>query len=304
MNAGTLTSPALCAPPCDTPSLPLVLVAALMRHHRRRAGLNARQAADTIGTSASRIGSLERAQPPMSAATASAVLTAYGTPAREAEQARELLARPGHRHHLDTFVPSRGWMEALRTGARRALIYSADPVPAWFLPPSDERARTSPGGRPASSNSCHTSLLVHSSALHEQPEMFCHLVAPAEIGVLSVHLVPDDFARPAAPLIQYTCTAWGWDGSASQLLRRQVYVTAQPGAGLATVRNGAAATSERQLLEEALVKARPSQWSLLQLRRSACGWHPAATALDGHRAPKPTPPSDALAADCRSRSSA
>ncbi|MFE1405452.1 helix-turn-helix domain-containing protein [Streptomyces sp. NPDC058770] len=62
------------------PPLPPILVGTLLRHRRTLAGLSMQTAADTVKTSAGRIGNLERARLPLPATTARILLTAYGTP--------------------------------------------------------------------------------------------------------------------------------------------------------------------------------------------------------------------------------
>ncbi|MEU9761800.1 helix-turn-helix transcriptional regulator [Streptomyces sp. NPDC047987] len=93
VTANTPTS-APCAPECDASSLPPVLVGTLLRHRRTLAGLSMQTAADIVETSAGRISDLERARLPLPASTARILLTAYGTPTCETEQAHTLLTRP------------------------------------------------------------------------------------------------------------------------------------------------------------------------------------------------------------------
>ncbi|MGW3165790.1 helix-turn-helix domain-containing protein [Streptomyces sp. NPDC001142] len=147
VTANTPTS-APCAPDCDAPSLPPVLVGALMRHHRTLAGLSMQTAADIVKTSAGRIGNLERARLPLPATTARILLTAYGTPIRETEQAHTLLTPPCHQHRLDDLDlnPSQVWLDALAAGSKSVLIYSTGPLPA---PPCALPAPAAPGRRTA-----------------------------------------------------------------------------------------------------------------------------------------------------------
>ncbi|MFF4205637.1 helix-turn-helix domain-containing protein [Streptomyces sp. NPDC001668] len=280
---GALASPP-CAPQCDIPSLPPVLVGALMRRFRRLAGLSVQQAANIIGASATRIRALEEARAPMSAATASALLGAYEAPDHEAQEARSLLTHPGHQHRLDGFSLSKVWVDALKASARAALVYSAGPLPASLLPLPDRPAPASPGRRTASSHRCRTVLLLHETILDRISDGMPHLFRLAEDGVITMHLVPESLAKPTSLLTEYTCTAWGWDGSNAQRLRRQVYVDHHPCQTQSGVRNGPTATGERQLLEEALRRALPSEWSLGQLRQAARAQPQPSTGSAGSRA--------------------
>ncbi|GHE11989.1 helix-turn-helix domain-containing protein [Streptomyces alanosinicus] len=267
MTTGRLVFPP-CAPQCAIPSLPRVLVGALMRRYRTRAGLSDQQAADIVKASASRIRALELARAPMSAAIAGALLGAYGAPDREVQEARALLTHPGHQHHLDGFAPSGAWVDALQASARAALVYSAGPLPASLLPLPDPPASANPGRRQASSHGCRTLLLLHQSVLDRIPDGLSLLVRLAEKGAITMRLVPESLAEPVALLTEYTCTAWGWDGSNTQRLRRQVYVTHHPRQAQSGVDNGRAAIGQRQLLEDAVRRAMPSQWSLAQLQQA------------------------------------
>lgn len=302
MTTGTLASPP-CAPQCDVPSLPPVLVGTLMRCYRTRAGLSGQQAADIIGASSSKISALEKASAPMSATTASALLDAYGAPGREVQEACALLTRPGHQHSLDGFAPSEAWGEALKASARSALVCSAGPVPASLLPLPDRPAAAAPGRRPASSHRCRTVLLLHESVLDRTPDGLPHLVRLAEDDLITVHLVPTLLVEPGALLAEFTCTAWGWDGSNAQRLRRQVYVAHHPQAQGA-VRNGPAAAAERQLMEEAVRRALPSPWSLRRLRQAVHASQQSSTLASGGRATRSAAPAQASTPEPRARRSA
>lgn len=300
---GALASP-LCAHRCDIPSLPPVLVGALMRRFRRLAGLSDQQAANIIGASATRIRALEEARAPMSSATAGALLGAFEAPDHEAQEARSLLTHPGHQHRLDGFPLPPVWVDALAASARAALVYSSGPLPASLLPLPDRTAPANPGQRTASSHRCRTVLLLHENILDRIPDGMSHLFRLAEDGVITMHLVPESLAKPISLLTEYTCTAWGWDGSNAQRLRRQVYVVHHPCHTQSGVRNGPAATGERQLLEEALRRALPSEWSLDQLQQAAHAQRQPPTEAAGSRAALPAPPAQASPSDRRSRRSA
>ncbi|WP_063834512.1 helix-turn-helix domain-containing protein [Streptomyces sp. NRRL F-5527] len=303
MTTDTLASPP-CAPQCDVPSLPPVVVGALMRLYRTRAGLSGQQAADIIGTSSSRIGALEQARAPISATTAAALLGAYGAPDREVQEARALLTHPGHQHSLDGFAPSEAWVEALQASARYALVYSAGPLPASLLPLTDKPALAAPGRRPASSHRCRTVLLLHESVLERTPDGLSRLIRLAEDGAITMHLVPEPLPEPVSLLAEFTCTAWGWDGSNAQRLRRQVYVARHLIQAQGGVLNGPAATGQRQLMEEAVRRALPSPWSLRQLRQAAHAQQQSSTAASGSRAARPAAPAQASTRDRRARRSA
>ncbi|MER5549539.1 helix-turn-helix transcriptional regulator [Streptomyces sp. NPDC002589] len=298
MSTGTSASPG-CAPRCDIPSLPPVLVGALLRRYRTRAGLSRQQAADIIGASSSRISTLEKAPSPMSAATVGALLDAYGAPDREVQEALALLTYPGHKHRLDGFAPSKVWVDTLKDSARAALVYSAGPLPASLLPLPDRPAPANPGRRPTSAHGCRTVLLLHESVLDQAHDGLPRLIPLAEDGFITMQLVPAPVAEPVSLLTEYTCTAWGWDGSSAQRLRSQVYVDHHPRQAQSGVRNGPAAAGERQLLEEAVRRALPSQWSLDQLRQAA-----RAAEAAGSCAARPTAPAQASASDRRARRSA
>ncbi|MGX5184994.1 helix-turn-helix domain-containing protein [Streptomyces avermitilis] len=303
MTIDTPASPP-CAPQCDVPSLPHVLVGALMRLYRTRAGKSGRQAADIIGASSSRIGALEQARAPISATTAAALLGASGAPDREVQEARALLTHPGHQHSLDGFAPSEAWAEALQASARYALVYSAGPLPASLLPLSDRPALAAPGRRPASSHRCRTVLLLHESVLERTPDGLSRLIRLAEDGAITMHLVPKPLAEPVSLLAEFTCTAWGWDGSNAQRLRRQVYVAHHLTQAQGSVRNGPAATGQRQLMEEAARRALPSPWSLRQLRQAAHAQQQSSTAASESRAARPAAPAQASTRERRARRSA
>lgn len=290
-----------CAPQCDVPSLPPVLVGALMRHYRTQAGQSSQRAADVIGASASRIGAMEKARAPLATATTRALLDAFGAPAHEVQEALALLTRPGHQHHLDDFAASEAWHNALRASARSAVVFSTG-LPGTSLPLPKRPAAAASGRQPASSASCRTTLLLHESVLNRTPGGLSHLLRLAEDRVITVHLVPEPLAQPTMAITEYTCTAWGWDGSNAQRLRRQIYVIQHPGTVRDTVRNGPAAAAERQLLEEAIRRAMPSQWSLRQLGQAARAPQQPLTEAPGSRSARPT--ADAAPPTPRTRRSA
>ncbi|MFF7115528.1 helix-turn-helix domain-containing protein [Streptomyces albogriseolus] len=278
-----------CAPSCDAPSLPPVLVGALMRHHRRRAGLSQMKAGHIIETSASRISALETARTALTVSTAHALLDAYGTPAPEIRQALALLAHPGHQHRIQGFTPFPAWMDALIAGSRSVHVYSADPASlSLFSPAVPGHAPGAPGGRPSTPGRCRLVLLLSESLLnlaregHPAAAHLSHLVRLAENGAISVHLVPGQLDTPAPLLAEYTYTVQGWKGSVTDRLRRQIFLAHQLGGAPGSVGNGDAAEAERQLLQQAARTARPLQWSLHQLRQAARAQQ-LDTAADGPR---------------------
>ncbi|MCQ1577135.1 helix-turn-helix domain-containing protein [Streptomyces parvus] len=263
-----------CAPSCDAPSLPPVLVGALMRHHRTRAGLSQMKAGHIIESSASRISDLETARTVLPVSSAHALLNAYGTPAPEIRQALALLALPDHQHRIDCFAPTPAWVDALIAGSRSVHVYSADPASLSHFSPASSPALGVPGGRPSTPRRCRMVLLLSESLLnlawdgHPAAAHLPHLLRLAENGAISVHLVPGQLDAHASLLAEYTYTVRGWNGTVTDRLRRQIFVAHHDGAP-GSVGNGGAAAAERQLLQQAARIARPLQWSLHQLRQAA-----------------------------------
>ncbi|MEW2497491.1 helix-turn-helix transcriptional regulator [Streptomyces nodosus] len=257
-----------CGPSCDTPSLPPVLVGALMRHHRTRARLSQLKAGNIIETSASRISALEMARTALPVSSAQALLDAYGTPAHEIRQALALLAHSDHQHRIDHFAPSPVWVDALIAGCRSVHVYSDDPTSLSLISPAASPTPDSPGR-------CRMVLLLSESLLnlaydgHPAATRLPHLVRLAEGGTFSVYLVPGQLDAPAPLLAEYTYTAWGWSGSVADRLRRQIYVAHRRDGAPGSVCNGSGAMAERQLLQQAARTARPLEWSLRQLRKAA-----------------------------------
>ncbi|MFF5019492.1 hypothetical protein [Streptomyces sp. NPDC001165] len=134
------------------------------------------------------------------------------------------------------------------------------------------------------------------------PRGLAQILRLADDQVITVHLVPAPLAEPTTSITEFTCTAWGWDGSNAQRLRRQVYLAHHPSTARDTVRNGPAAIAERQLLEEATRRAQPSQWSLHRLRQAARDQQQPSTEATGHTTARPT--AQTLAPDRRRRRSA
>lgn len=273
----TTNTPAsvLCGPTCDTPSLPPVLVGALMRHHRTRAGLSQLKAGHIIKSSASRISALETARTVLPVSSAHTLLNAYGAPAHEIRQALALLARPDHQHRIDHFTPYPAWVDALIAGSRSVHVYTADPASLSLLSPATSPTPGAASRRPATPGRCRMVLLLSESLLnltrdgHPAAAHLPHLVHLAESGVLSVHLVPEQLNAPAPLLAEYTYTARGWTGSVTDRLRRQIVVAHHRDGAPGSVCNGPAAAAEQQLLQQAALTARPLQWSLHQLRQAA-----------------------------------
>ncbi|MFB7597614.1 helix-turn-helix domain-containing protein [Streptomyces sp. NPDC056160] len=258
-------------PYCDAPSLSPLLVGALMRHYRTRAGLTLQQASNLVGISSSRIKDLETARVAVPVTSARTLLDVYGAPAHEIRRALALLARPGHRHQIDDVTSSPAWVEALVAGSRSVHAYGTDPASLCSLAASPASGPT--GRRPAAR--CRwvmflsEDLLEPSCDQHPSADHLSHLVRLAYSGSISVHLVPGQL-EPRAPLVtEYTYTARGWTGSVADRLRRQIYVTHHADGARRGVRNGSAAVAERQLLQQAARTALPFQWTLHQLRRVA-----------------------------------
>ncbi|MEV5279808.1 helix-turn-helix domain-containing protein [Streptomyces sp. NPDC006692] len=268
----TASSPASppCAPPCHIPSLPPVLVGALLRHHRTRAGLSLQNAAHATGESASRIGAAETAGLRLSGARVRALLDLYGTPAPAIQHALKMVTLAGHQHRIDLIAPPQAWVDALVAGSRSVLVYTADPNALTLLAPT---ATPQPGAaprQPAAERRCRKVLLLHESLLDypvDRAAALSHLVRQAESDSLTVHLIPGRLPAPAPLVTEYTNTAWRWDGSDADRLRRQIYVTHQHDATQTSLRNGPAAQAERQVLEQAARTAQSSQWSLHRIRQ-------------------------------------
>lgn len=283
-----------CGPSCDAPSLPPVLVGALMRHHRTRAGLSQSQAGHIIESSASRISALETARTVLPVASAHALLNAYGAPAHDIRQALTLLAHPDHQHRIDRFAPYPAWVDALIAGSRSVHVYTAEPASLSLLSPATSSTPGATGRRPAVPGRCRMVLLLSESLLnlardrHPATAHLSHLVHLAESGVVSVHLVPGQLAASAPLLAEYTYTARGWTGSVTDRLRRQIFVAHHRDGAPSSVGNGGSATAERQLMQQAALTARPLQWSLHQLRQAARAQQQG-TAVDGPR-PAFSPP--------------
>ncbi|MEU1076230.1 MULTISPECIES: helix-turn-helix transcriptional regulator [unclassified Streptomyces] len=281
-------APVPCAPSCDAPSLPPVLVGALMRHYRTRAGLSQMKAGHILETSASRISALETARTALPVSIAHALLDAYGTPAPETRQALALLAYPNHQHRIHGFAPSRAWVDALIAGSRSVHVYSADPASLSLFSPAASPAQGAQGSRPSTPGRCRMVLLLSESLLnlardgHPAAAHLSHLVRLAKNGVISVHLVPGQLDAPAPLLAEYTYTVRGWNGSVADRVRRQIFVAHHHDGAPGSVGNGGAAVAERQLLQQATRTARPLQWSLHQLRQAARAQQQD-TAADGPR---------------------
>ncbi|MET9778930.1 helix-turn-helix transcriptional regulator [Streptomyces sp. NPDC006367] len=261
-----------CEPDCDAPSLPPVLVGALMRHYRTRAGLSLRKAGTVVHASPSQIGALEKAQRALSDTSVRALLDAYDTPVHEIQQALTLLAHPEHQHRIDFFTASPAWGDALTAGSHSLHVYSASPASLSLFSSASSPAPGAPGRSLAAPGRCRVVLLLHESLLdlaRAGHPALPHLVRLAESRTISMHLVPDQLAAPGPLLAEYTYTAWGWDGSAAERLRRQLFVTHPHDGAPGSVCNGPAAVAERQLLQQAVRAARPLQWSLLRLRQAA-----------------------------------
>ncbi|MGW0603988.1 helix-turn-helix domain-containing protein [Streptomyces sp. NPDC002640] len=261
----TPSSPAStpCAPPCDIPSLPPVLVGALLRHHRTRAGLSLQNAGHATGESVGRIGAAETAGLRLPTARVRALLDLYGTPGPVIQHALKMVTLAGHQHRIDLIAPPQAWADALVAGFRSVLVYTADPDALTLLAATRQ---------PAAERRCRKVLLLHESLMDypvdgHRAAALSHLVGQAESDALTVHLIPGRLPAPAPLVAEYTNTAWRWDGSNADRLRRQIYVTHQHDATQTSLRNGPAARAERQVLEQAARTAQSAQWSLHRIRQ-------------------------------------
>ncbi|MFI2791105.1 helix-turn-helix domain-containing protein [Kitasatospora sp. NPDC018614] len=249
-----------------------MLVGALLRHHRTRAGLSLQNAGHATGESASRIGAAETAGLRLSGARVRALLDLYGTPAPAIQHALKMVTLAGHLHRIDLIASPQTWMDALVAGSRSVLVYTADPDALTLLAPT---ATPQPGAaprQPAAERRCRKVLLLHESLLDypvdgHRAAVLSHLVRQAEGDSLTVHLIPGRLPAPAPLVTEYTNTAWRWDGSNADRLRRQIYVTHQHDATQTSLGNGPAAQAERQVLEQAARTAQSSQWSLHRIRQ-------------------------------------
>lgn len=277
-------APAACAPACEVPPLPSVLVSVLLRYYHERYDLNAgRVQADraSLDLGGNWLGPIR----PPGAAAAAALLEDYGASASDVEQAHALLTGPGHQHQLTGFTLTGAWLDALKGSARSAVIYyRGGPLPEMLKPPA---AQLRDRRRPAPTGGCQVTLLLHERVL-EQPygghttaaARLTHIARLAEAGAITLHLVP---ALPASSKAASVLTRWtpGGDTPGGRAGRRScLYVTHAP-AALAAVRNGAAAAVERRLLREAAGRAMPSPWSTHQVWRAV--WDHQALATETRR---------------------
>ncbi|MFE8941101.1 helix-turn-helix domain-containing protein [Streptomyces sp. NPDC007872] len=252
-------------PRCFIPSLPPVLIGALLRHHRKRTRLNLQKASAAVEVPASRIGAAERAQLPLPIAGVRALLDLYNTPDREAQQVLALMEQVGHQHWLDQITLPRTWVDALVAGCRSIHVYSAS---------AEALARVTPPASPVAGGQCQMVLLLNENVLdqpadEEQATAFSHLVRLTESGAVTVHLVPDRLEAPAPLLAEYTYTRWGWDGSSADRMRRQIFAAYRYSGVCSSLSNGPVAAAERQALRQAVHSAQPSGWSLHLLRQAA-----------------------------------
>ncbi|MEU8544803.1 hypothetical protein AB0C52_33200 [Streptomyces sp. NPDC048717] len=252
-----------CAPRCDVRSLPHLLAGALMRHRRNLAGLSLKQT-QTSAISAERISEAEAGRYVPLQRHVHTLLRTYDTPAHEAEQVLAFLSLPAHEHRIDNALIQPPWVEALTGGSRSVHVYCADPaLLSPFLP-----AASPPQGR------CRAVLFLDESLL-ERPrdtaETAClsTLVRLAEAKALTVHLVPAGASAPAPLIAEYFYTRrQSWDGSASDRLRRQIFL-AQHDNTHGSLSNGPGATAERQITQHITGAAHSSAWSLNWLRQAS-----------------------------------
>ncbi|MGC5264035.1 hypothetical protein ACPXCO_23755 [Streptomyces cyaneofuscatus] len=262
-----------CASRCVVPSLPLVLAGALMRHHRTRAGLSLQKASSAVQEPASRIGAAETAGQALPGVSVRALLDSYGAPASAIQYALSLVTHPGHLHHIDQIAPRQAWVDALVAGCRSVLVYSADPGALTLLAPTASPAPGAAARGPAAKRRCQMVLLLSESLLDDLVEghrasTLSDLVRQAENGAVTVHLIPGRLQAPAPLLAEYTNTAWRWDGSSADRLRRQIFATHHYDGTQPSLCNGLAARAERQVMEQAVRTARSAQWSLHRLRQA------------------------------------
>ncbi|MGW2652164.1 helix-turn-helix domain-containing protein [Streptomyces sp. NPDC001478] len=274
-----------CAPRCAIPSLPSVLVGALLRHHRTRAGLSLQKAGQSVRESSGRIGAAETAGLRLPAARVRALLDLYGTPASTVQHALRLVTHPDHQHRIDHVAPPQVWVDALVAGCRSVLVYSSDPDALTLLAPATSPAPGTETRRPAVRR-CQMVLLLNECLLDQPVDghraaALSRLVRQTENGSITVHLIPQRLPAPAPLLAEYTNTAWRWDGSNTDRLRRQIFVAHHHDATQTSLCNGPGARAERQVMEQAVRTAQPSQWSLHMLRQTLDA--PQRTAPTDHR---------------------
>jgi hypothetical protein len=207
-------------------------------------------------------------------------LDAYGTPALEIERILALLNRPGHEHRLDERLAlPRTLTAALLCGSRTVRFLITDLASLTLLPPSvSPAAAAARGRRPAASGQAQIVLLLNENVLHQacgQPETahLARIIHLAESGALAVGLIPGQIPAPGALLTEYTYARRGWDGSRTDLLRRQIFVTHQDDGTPNSLSNGPAAFTERQVTEQAVSVAFSPLWSLRRLQEAVALAH-------------------------------
>ncbi|MFJ6437793.1 hypothetical protein [Streptomyces sp. NPDC091416] len=228
-----------------------------------------------------------------------ALLGSYGAPASAIQYTLSLVTHPDHLHHIDQIAPRQAWVDALVAGCRSVLVYSAAPDALTLLAPTASPAPGAATREPAMERRCRMVLLLSETLLDElvdghRAAAISDLVRQAESGSVTVHLVPGRLQAPAPLLAEYTNTAWRWDGSSADRLRRQIFAAHHYDGTQPSLCNGPAARAERQLMEQAVRTAQSSQWSLHRLRQ-ALDTPQYSVATDGRTvlSPRPTPPASA-----------
>ncbi|MEV7157073.1 helix-turn-helix transcriptional regulator [Streptomyces misionensis] len=125
----------LCTPPCGYPSIPQLLVGALLRHHRSREGLAIAQAGQLLGIPVSRVRQIELARQLLSERFTRSLLEAYDAPEEEVEQAAALVAGSEgvHLHEAGAEPLGRGaWEAALKGASRETAILTTGPLQPVF----------------------------------------------------------------------------------------------------------------------------------------------------------------------------
>jgi hypothetical protein len=228
--------------------------------------LSTPRAGKLAGISQSRLQELELARQPLTAQTVRAVLHTYGVPEEDAQSAFDLVPPLGgeHRHQVATDLLQRSaWVAALQAAAKETVIVSNGPLAAAIdvaSPATPAEGRTHHHGR--------TVLLLHETLLgHTPEEQLAQLADQIQHNALAVRFIPAQFAVPVELLTEWTLTAWGWDGTAFQRRRRQLYVT-HASQRAPVGRNGQAAVPDRQLIQAAVRHALPAWSSALRVRQA------------------------------------
>lgn len=251
---------------CEEPSAPALVLGALLRFHRERAGMSPAAAAAVIRRSASTISRLECAQVPARRCDVVDLARAYGLSDHAVEDVEELLER-GHRHLLaDVYGHPHGVLSVLKSRAAHQRIFTTFTLPAAARAAAG-RPRPAHGAAPGATaarprtDRYGVTLLVEDTVLLRPRGGFAaaaarlrQLIALAE--QLTVRIVPHErYACPVAPLISELVLPQG-----------RVYVHEGP---LPVYRTGRPAAPYRTALDAAAGAALSGEASLQALRRAA-----------------------------------